>query len=269
MTLTLQTPPVGAYLRQWRQRRRLSQLDLACEAEVSTRHLSFLETGRSTPSREMVLRLAERLQVPMRDRNVLLMAAGFAPIYPERPLEDSQLDAARTAIDLVLASQMPYPAFALDRAWRVIASNGALPQIYEGVAAELLEPPVNVMRLCLHPRGLAPRIVNLTEWADHLLHRLRQEADLSGDPTLAALLAEVTDYAPRGGDAGRRDGKLPVLLPLRLATSAGVLSFFSTTMVFGSAAEITLSEMAVELFFPADAETVDRVRQLEGSAGVS
>src|ERR1700684_1327813 len=153
--------PVGGFLRQWRQRRRLSQLDLACDAGISTRHLSFLETGRAQPSRDMVLLLSEQLDVPIRERNVLLVAAGFAPIFPERALDDPALAAARAAIDLVLDRQKPYPAFALDRHWRIAASNAALPELYEDVAPELMQPPVNALRLSLHPRGLAPRIANL------------------------------------------------------------------------------------------------------------
>jgi transcriptional regulator with XRE-family HTH domain len=156
--------PVGDLLREWRQRRRLSQLDLACEAGISTRHLSFVETGRALPSREMLLHLAEELEVPMRERNVLPVAAGYAPIFPERSLGDPALAAARSAIDLVLDRQKPYPAFALDRHWCIAASNNALPELYIGVAPELLEPPINVLRLSLHPHGLAPRIVNLAEW---------------------------------------------------------------------------------------------------------
>src|SRR5215468_2201564 len=192
--------PVGGLLRQWRQRRRLSQLDLACDAGISTRHLSFVETGRAHPSREMLLHLAERLEVPVRERNVLLVAAGYAPIFPERPLSDPALAAARTAIDLVLDRQKPYPAFALDRHWRVVASNAALPELYEGVAPDLLEPPVNALRLSLHPQGLAPRIANLAQWRAHLLFRLRRQVELTADRVLIDLLREVASYpaAPAG-----------------------------------------------------------------------
>src|SRR6202050_576157 len=186
--------PVGGLLRQWRQRRRLSQLDLAGDAEISTRHLSFLETGRAQPSRDMVLLLSEQLDVPIRERNVLLVAAGFAPVFPERALDDPALAAARAAIDLVLERQKPYPAFALDRHWRIVASNAALPELYDGVAPDLLQPPVNAMRLSLHPRGLAPRIANLAEWRAHLLYRLRREVELTADPVLIELLQEVGGY---------------------------------------------------------------------------
>src|ERR1700722_15932833 len=155
--------PVGDHLREWRRRRRMSQLDLACEAEISSRHLSFVETGRAAPSREMVLRLAERLEVPMRERNVLLVAAGYAPVFPERSLESPELSAAREAIRIILEGHKPYPAFALDRHWNLVMSNGALPQLFDGVDPALLQPPVNVVRLSLHPKGVAPRIVNLAE----------------------------------------------------------------------------------------------------------
>src|SRR3954447_23544090 len=172
------TPTIGHHLRDWRQRRRLSQLDLACEANVSPRHLSFVETGRSMPSREMILRLAEQLQIPMRERNVLLVAAGYAPIFAERSLDDPMLATMRSAIDLVLEGHKPYPAFAIDRHWNIVSSNSALPQIYEGVAEHLRAPPVNALRISLHPQGLAPRIVNSDEWRAHLLSRLRQQIDL-------------------------------------------------------------------------------------------
>src|SRR5262245_61121147 len=176
--------PVGTLLRQWRERRRLTQLDLALEAEISPRHLSFVETGRSQPSREMLLHLAEELDIPLRERNLLLVSGGFAPIFLERSLEDTELQAVRAAVDLVLEAQKPFLAFALDRHWQMVAGNGALPELYAGVAAELLEPPVNVLRLSLHPAGLAPRIANLAEWRAHLLARLRRQIDLTADRVL-------------------------------------------------------------------------------------
>src|ERR1700678_3659420 len=188
------TQPVGGLLRQWRQRRRLSQLDLACDAGISPRHLSFLETGRAQPSREMVLLLSEQLDVPIRERNVLLVAAGFAPVFPERALDDPALAPARAAIDLVLDRQKPYPAFALDRHWRIAASNAALPELYEDVAPELMQPPVNALRLSPHPRGLAPRIANLAEWRGHLLYRLRRQVELTADRALIELLQQVSAY---------------------------------------------------------------------------
>src|SRR5262245_5812805 len=186
--------PVGFLIRDWRQRRRLTQMDLALEADISPRHLSFMETGRAQPSREMLLHLSEELEIPLRARNSLLVAAGFAPMYKERGLGDAALAAARQAIDVVLAAQKPFPAFALDRHWNVVASNHALQDLYEGVSRELMTPPVNAVRLSLHPQGMAPRIENLAEWRAHLLFRLRKQVEVSGDPVLKALLEEASAY---------------------------------------------------------------------------
>jgi transcriptional regulator with XRE-family HTH domain len=255
--------PVGHLLREWRHRRRLSQLDLACEAGVSTRHLSFVETGRSVPSRDMLLHLAEQLEVPMRERNVLLVAAGYAPSFPERHLRDPALAAARAAIDLVLERQKPYPAFALDRHWRIAVSNTALPELYAGVAPELLEPPINALRLSLHPRGLAPRIVNLAEWQAHLLFRLRRQVEITADPVLIDLLRELGEYsAPLGKPVPAAALEPAVVVPFKIKTEAGLLSFFSTTTVFGTPVDVTLSELALELFFPADDKTATLVQQM-------
>jgi transcriptional regulator with XRE-family HTH domain len=261
--------PVGDLLREWRQRRRLSQLDLASEAEISTRHLSFLETGRSQPSRDMVLHLAEQLDVPLRDRNVLLQAAGYAAVFPERPLGDPALKAARRAIDQVLAGHEPNPALAVDRHWTLIASNAATRRLLAGTEPSLLRPPVNVLRLSLHPQGLAPRTANLGEWREHLLARLRRQIDISGDPVLVRLLRELRDYP--GSDGPGSDGSdgvdrdaTAVAVPFRLITEAGVLAFFSTTTVFGTPVDITLSELAVEAFFPADQQTAETLRRLAG-----
>lgn len=254
--------PVGDLLREWRQHRRMSQLSLACDADISTRHLSFVETGRAQPSRDMILHLADRLDVPPRQRNVLLVAAGFAPIFPARPLEDPALGPAWHAIQIILERQKPYPAFALDRHWGQVATNGALPGLYAGIAARLMEPPINVLRLSLHPEGLAPRIVNLAEWRAHLLDRLRRQIEITADPVLADLMEELARY-PAGEDeaaAHPASGSQSVLIPLRIATDAGVLSLFSTTTVFGTPVDVTLSELALELFFPADAEA-DRIVQ--------
>jgi transcriptional regulator with XRE-family HTH domain len=258
--------PVGGLLRQWRQRRRLSQLDLACDAGISTRHLSFLETGRSQPSRDMVLLLSEQLDVPVRERNVLLVAAGFAPMFPERPLEDPALAPARAAIDLVLDRQKPYPAFALDRHWQIVASNAALPQLYEDVAADLQQPPINALRLSLHPRGLAPRIVNLAEWRAHLLYRLRRQVELTADAALIELLREVTAY-PGAAHAPVQTSRLEraIAVPFRIKIGDNILSFFSLTTVFGSPIDVMLSELALELFFPADDQTDAAVRRMTTS----
>ena len=258
--------PVGGLLRQWRQRRRLSQLDLACDAGISTRHLSFLETGRAQPSRDMVLLLSEQLDVPIRERNVLLVAAGFAPIFPERALDDPALAAARAAIDLVLDRQKPYSAFALDRHWRIAASNAALPELYEDVAPELMQPPVNALRLSLHPRGLAPRIANLAEWRGHLLYRLRRQVELTVDAALIELLREVSAY-PGGSHPPAQTSLLEheIVVPFRIKTAGDILSFFSLTTVFGSPVEVALSELALELFFPADDATDAAVRRMTAS----
>jgi transcriptional regulator with XRE-family HTH domain len=254
-------PTIGNHLRDWRQRRRLSQLDLACEANISPRHLSFVETGRSMPSRDMILHLAEQLQIPMRERNVLLVAAGYAPVFVERSLDDPALAAMRGAIDLVLEGHKPYPAFAINRHWQIVSSNSALPQLYEGVAPHLLERPINAMRLSLHPQGLAPRITNLPEWRAHLIDRLRQQIDLTADPALVELMKELMSY-PGSSKHDKVTHANGVIVPFRIATSGGELSFFSTTMIFGTPVDITLAELAVESFFPADTVTVERVQRL-------
>ncbi|KYF72398.1 helix-turn-helix domain-containing protein [Sorangium cellulosum] len=259
-------PPVGGLLREWRQRRRMTQLDLACEADISTRHLSFLETGRAQPSREMVLHLAERLDVPLRDRNQLLVAAGYAPLYPERSLDDPALTAARKAIDLVLAGHAPYPALAIDRHWTLVAANTAVAPLLVGAAPPLLRPPINVLRLSLHPDGLAPRIENAPEWRAHLLARLRRQIEVSADPVLVKLLKELSGYpspAPGGArrpEPAREPSAAVIAVPLRLRAEDRTLSFLSTTMVFGTPVDVTLSELAVESFFPADQATAEALR---------
>jgi transcriptional regulator with XRE-family HTH domain len=257
----MHTQPVGQLLREWRQRRRLSQLDLAGEADISTRHLSFLETGRSQPSRETLLHLAERLAVPLRERNVLLVAAGFAPMFSERSLDDPALLKAREAIWLVLKGHEPYPALAIDRHWSMVVSNDAVPPLIDGVDPALLQPPVNVLRLSLHPGGLAPRIANLAEWRAHLLARLRHQVELTADPVLVALETELRGY-PGGASQRKPPGPAEpaVLVPFRLRTDAGTLSFLSTTTVFGTPVDITLSELAIEAFFPADPATAEALR---------
>jgi transcriptional regulator with XRE-family HTH domain len=257
------TATVGGILREWRQRRRMSQLDLALEANISARHLSFVETGRAQPSRDMVLHLAERLDVPLRERNVLLTAAGYAPIFPERRYEDPGLASARRAIDLLLKGHEPFPALAVDRHWTLLAANGAVAPLLEGADVRLLAPPVNVLRLSLHPEGLGPRIANYGEWRAHVLTRLRQQTDLTADPELIALMNEIAAYpAP---SARRRPAAAAdyggVAVPFQLATERGVLSFFSTTTIFGTPVDVTLSEIALETFFPADEATADALRQ--------
>jgi transcriptional regulator with XRE-family HTH domain len=255
---------IGEHLRAWRQRRRLSQLDLAGDAEISTRHLSFLETGRAAPSRDMVLRLAERLDVPLRERNVLLVAAGFAPAFPDRSLDDPALAAARQAVETVLKAHEPYPALAVDRHWTLISHNRAVPPLLSGVAPHLLKDPLNVLRVSLHPEGLAPAIVNLPQWRAHLLDRLRQQVAASADPVLADLHDELRRYPlPPGVDPDAHDvGEAGVIVPMIVRTPAATLSFISTTTVFGTPVEITLSELALETFFPADAATAEALRTM-------
>jgi transcriptional regulator with XRE-family HTH domain len=256
---------VGDLLRRWRHRRRYSQLALACDAEISPKHLSFVESGRARPSRDMVLRLAERLEVPLRERNALLLAAGFAPAFKEHTLQDPNLAGVRRAVDLVLAGHEPYPALAVDRHWMLVAANKGIAPLLTGASRELLAAPSNVLRLALHPKGLAPRIVNLAEWSMHLLARLRQQVEQNADPVLSELLAELQGYAGasalplRGGDEGPASH---MIVPLQLKTADGVLSFISTTMVFGTPLDVTSSELAIESFFPGDEATARALRGL-------
>ena len=264
----LNRTPVGHLLREWRKRRRLSQLDLALDGNISTRHLSFIETGRAQPSRDMVLLLADHLAVPLRDRNMLLTAAGYAPVFRERKLDDPALVAARQAVELVIQGHAPYPAIAVDRHWTLVAANDAVPQLLGGVDAELLAPPVNVMRLALHPRGLASRTVNLAEWRGHLLEQLRRQVAASADPLLIDLLEEVQAYPvpsnPRPPSRPRDYSGMVV--PFELLTERGVLAFFSTITVFGTPIDVTLSELAMECFYPADAATAEILRSAACSA---
>ena len=253
---------VGDLLREWRQRRRLSQLELAGEAEISTRHLSFVENGRSEPSRGMLLRLAERLDMPLRARNEMLHAAGFAALYSERPLAAPEMTVARRMVDAVLHAHAPFPALAVDRHWTLLASNAAVAPLLAGVSAALLQGSVNVLRLSLHPDGLAPRIENLAEWRAHLLARLQQQIDRSGDAQLVALHAELAAYPSRAGDAHARDfGGIAVPLRLRVEGRAAPLSLISTTTVFGTPVDVTLSELALECFYPADEDTREALQR--------
>ncbi len=255
--------PFGQHLRSWRQRRHLSQQGLALEAEISTRHLSFVETGRAEPSREMVLRLAERLDIPLRERNTLLVAAGYAPMYRERPLDDPALANARAAVELVLKGHEPYPALALDRTYNVIAANRAVPLFLQGLPEELLRPPMNVLRISLHPQGVAPRIDNLLQWRAHLFERLRQQIAATADPRLVELLDELRAYpVPADSNPQSVAGEhLGVVMPFRMRSPAGVLSFISTVTIFGTAHDVTLQELMIESFFPADEFTAQVLRQ--------
>jgi transcriptional regulator with XRE-family HTH domain len=255
---------IGDLIRQWRLRRRFSQFDLARDAEISTKHLSFLETGRSLPSREMLLHLAERLTVPLRDRNAMLRAAGFTPSYQERSLDDPDFRSVRRSIDLILAMHDPNPALAVDRHWTMAAANNAVANLIAGVDPPLLKPPVNVIRLSLHPAGLAPRIINLVEWRRLIIERLRRQMELTGDPALADLVEEVRDYPLPLGLAGRQrptDHEI-IAIPFQLATVHGPVSFISTTTVFPTPVDITLAELTIEAFFPADLATVSVMRRL-------
>lgn len=252
---------VGTMLRVWRERRRLSQLDLSLRAEVSTRHLSFVETGRSQPSRTMLLHLADHLDVPLRERNQLLLAGGYAPVYRERRLDSDGMTAVRSAIRRLLAAHEPFPAVVVDRHWNQVDANASLAMLVDGVADHLLTPPVNVLRLSLHPEGVAPRIVNLGEWRAHLLGRLRRQVELTADPELAALAGELTAYPC---DQPEPDVELPgpadVFTPLRIRHGDGELSFFSTVATFGTPLDVTVAELAVESFFPADDHTAGLLR---------
>jgi transcriptional regulator with XRE-family HTH domain len=256
MSYVAARPAVGTLLRDWRQRRRLTQLDLALEADVSARHLSFVETGRAKPSADMIKHLAEQLDVPLRERNELLLAAGYAPAYGQRDLDAPEMGPVREALDRVLAGHEPFPAVVVDRHWGMVAGNSAIPLLTAGVAEHLLEPPVNVLRLTLHPEGMAPRIANLPEWRAHLLDRLGRQAVVSGDPALAALHAELA--ALPGGDEPGPSPDLAageIAVPLRLRHKGGELTFISTVTTFGTAVDVTVSELAIEAFFPADAAT--------------
>jgi transcriptional regulator with XRE-family HTH domain len=251
-------PAFGALLRQWRQRRRVSQLDLAIAADVSARHVSFLETGRSKPSREMVLRLAERLDVPLRDRNPLLLAAGYAPSYPRRALEDPAMSPVRDAVAAILAGYEPYPALAVDRGWNLIAANAGVAVLTAAAAERLREPPVNVLRLSLHPDGLAGRIANLAQWRGHVLGRLAREAAASGDAGLAALHRELSGY-PGGLEPADHPAQA-VAVPLRIRVDGRELAFLSMVTTFGTALDITVAELSIEAFLPADQATADALR---------
>jgi transcriptional regulator with XRE-family HTH domain len=251
----------GDHLRDWRRRRGLSQLGLAGDAQISARHLSFVETGRARPSRDMVVRLAEQLQVPLRERNVMLVAAGYAPMFPDRPIEDPALAVANDAMQKVLSAHLPFPAFALDRYWNIVASNAALPQLYQRVEPALLERPVNALRLSLHPRGLAASIENLAEWRAHLLHRMQREIALSPDPKLSDLRDELLSYGDVQGALGEHASAPLALLKIRVG--GDLLTFFSTTMVFGTAGDLTLSELVMEFFFPANPETAALAERMQ------
>ncbi len=262
MTVTTARPParpVGELLREWRQRRRLSQLDLAIQADISARHLSFVETGRSRPTSDMILRLTEQLEVPLRERNTLLLAGGYAPAYPAHGLDEPELAAVRRALRQVLAGHEPYPAVVVNRWWELADANASIGVLTAGAAAWLLEPPVNVLRLSLHPEGMASRIINLAEWRAHVLGRLRRQAAATGDPALAALHSELRGYP--GGES-EPPPATDVVVPLRYAHGGRELSFFSITAVVGTPMDVTVEELAIESFYPADEPTAAALRSL-------
>ncbi|MBB5161026.1 helix-turn-helix domain-containing protein [Mycobacterium sp. AZCC_0083] len=256
-TVGVQHPPFGSLMKQWRQRRRLSQLDLSIEADVSSRHVSFIETGRSVPSRAMVLRLAEVLEVPPREQNQLLLAAGLAPVYAERSLADPDMSAVRDGIDQVLKAYEPYPCLVVDRAWNLVAANAGAGLMLQGVDPKLLDPP-NALRISLHPDGLAPRIRNLGQWRHHVISRLRREVVVSGSAELSALLAEIDAY-PGGFDDTTDLGGVAVPLEID-GPGGGVLRFLSTVTTFGTALDLTAAELSIEAFLPADESTAEALR---------
>jgi transcriptional regulator with XRE-family HTH domain len=259
MAVAVEPAGAGHLLREWRRRRNLSQLALASGSAVSTRHLSFIETGRARPSREMVLHLADRLDVPLRERNRLLLAAGYAPVFAERPLADDEMAPVREALERFLAAHEPYPAVVVDRHWNLVLANEAASALTAGVAPELLEPPANALRATLHPDGMAPHIVNFAEWSGHLLHRLRRQIEITGDDELARLYAEVADYPDVSLEPPAAGTPADIVLPLRLREGDAELSFFSTVTTFGTPVDVTLSELSVEAFYPADRETAARL----------
>ena len=245
----------GDLIREWRQRRRLSQLDLAIAANVSSRHLSFVETGRSRPTSEMILHLAEHLEVPLRDRNALLLAGGYAPAYSERTLAAPELQAVTNALRRVLAGHEPYPAAVVNRWWELVDANAGIGLFTAGVRPDLLEPPVNVLRLSLHPDGMAPRIANLPEWRAHLMARLRRQAGATGDPRLFSLYSELEAYPGGQGDEAQPPPATDVVVPLRYQAGSRQLSFLSITAVIGTPMDVTVEELAIESFYPADDQT--------------
>ncbi|PWU25033.1 MAG: transcriptional regulator [Candidatus Rokuibacteriota bacterium] len=262
MALVEGASSAGALLREWRQRRNLSQFELALRSAVSARHLSFIETGRARPSREMVLHLAERLEVPLRERNRLLTAAGFAPVFGERSLEESEMASVRGALERFLGAHDPYPAVVVDRHWNVVASNRGVAYLNSGVAPELRAPPANALRIALHPDGLAPRISNLADWSGFLLAHVRREIEATGDPDLEALYQELVAYPGVATDQGRLDPSTPneIMLKYELRLDDTDLALFCTFTTFGSARDLTLAELTIVAFYPADAQTAEALR---------
>ncbi|AWL85156.1 MULTISPECIES: helix-turn-helix domain-containing protein [Streptomyces] len=278
MTTVLPDTEVGPLLRDWREQRRISQLELALRADSSARHISFIETGRSRPSEDMVLRLAEHLDIPVRERNALLVIAGYAPRYPQTSLDDPAMASLRESLERLLAAYEPYPALVVDGTYGVVAANRGVALLLEGVPEKLLAPPLNAMRLTLHPEGLAPRIVNLPEWRADLLAQMDRQIALVRSPALRELYDEVAAYpaparaggtdrtaegtggavpvAGRADRAGReRDRAAAFALPMLLEHGGRVLSFVSSIATFNTPMDVTVAELAIETFLPADRET--------------
>lgn len=252
---------MGELLRRWRGQRRLSQFALALESGISARHLSFVENGRSEPSRETILRLAEELDLPLRERNHLLLAAGYAPVYSEADLDSPEMSAVRGAVRQVLTGHEPYPAVVVDRNWNLVDANAGVALLTEGVAEDLLAPPANVLRISLHPDGMAPRIANLGEWRAHLLGRLRRQVSLTAEPELVRLLAELRTYPCEQPEPEIEiPGPGDIVVPLRIRNEGRELAFFSTVATFGTPLDVTVAELAIESFFPADPETASVLR---------
>jgi len=258
---------VGEMLRGWRERRRLSQLDLAYDAAISQKHLSFLELGRSQPSREMILRLSETLEIPLRERNILLAAAGFAAVFPERPLSDESLLAARQAVDLILSVIEPNPSFAVDRHWNLVTANKGADIFTAEVDPALLKPPVNMLRLCLHPKGFTPRVINYSQWHKNVLEYLGRQVQATADPVLMELYRELKSYPKpklmRPDLHSKEIDYSGFAIPLKLWAADSELSFISAVTVFGTPIDVTVSELAIESFFPADKKTAEIIKQKE------
>lgn len=254
--VALAAPDVGTLIRLWRTRRRLSQLDLGHRADVSPKHVSFIETGRSRPTRDMLLHLCQHLDVPLRERNQLLLAGGFAPAYPEHALSDVPMAAVSSAIRQILDVQEPNPTVVVDRHWTMIDANATVGLLVEGCAAHLLDPPVNVLRLTLHPDGMSSRIINLAQWRHHLLDRLAHQIAATGDPVLGELLEELESYGGGGGGGSTND----LVVPIRIRAAAGELAFLSTTTVFGAPHDVTVADLAIETFYPMDEATSEALR---------
>ncbi|MGY4738473.1 helix-turn-helix domain-containing protein [Streptomyces sp. ATMOS53] len=257
-------PGVGPLLRAWRERRRLSQLELALRADSSARHISFVETGRSRPSEEMLLRLAEHLDVPVRERNALLLAAGYAPHYPQTPLDDPALDALRAGLDRLIQGYEPYPALVMDARYDVVAANRGITMLLDGVPESLLAAPLNAMRLTLHPQGLAPRIRNLREWRGHLLAQMERQIALYRSAPLRELYDEVAAY-PVAQSAPTKEPAEPVpyfALPMQIEHEGRILSFISSVSTFNTPMDVTVAELAIETFLPADPATVAHLHSL-------